>query len=53
MKYEKGGINGTKIWPFTKKNKIDKPLGKLVKKKRETKLTISVIKEGRYHYRSE
>ena len=28
-------INKTKIWFFEKKNKIDKPLARLAKKKRE------------------
>ena len=29
-------INNTKIWFFEKINKIDKPLARLIKKKRET-----------------
>jgi hypothetical protein len=41
-------INKTKNWFFQKSNKIDKPLGKLTKRQRETvsKLTKSEMKRG-------
>ena len=35
MKETIAKINKTKIWLFEKKNKIDKPLARLIKKKRE------------------
>ena len=44
MKETIENINKTKSWLFEKKNKIDKPLARLIKKKREknqiTKLEI-------------
>ena len=35
MKETIANINKTKSWFFKKKNKIDKPLARLIKKKRE------------------
>ena len=38
-------INKTKSWFFEKRNKIDKPLTRLIKKKRETSQIKSIRKE--------
>ena len=43
MKETKGKINKTKSWFFEKMNKIDKPLARLINKKRE-KTQINRIK---------
>ena len=40
-------INKTKSWLFEKINKIDKPLGRLIKKKRRIKSTKSEMKKER------
>ena len=40
-------INKTKSWLFAKINKIDKPLGRLIKKKRRIKSTKSEMKKER------
>ena len=40
-------INKTKSWFFEKINKIDKPLARLIKKKRRTKSTKSEMKKER------
>ena len=48
MKETTAKINKTKSWVFEKINKIDKPLARLIKKKRE-KTQINRIKIGRVH----
>ena len=40
-------INKTKSWFFEKRNKIDIPLGKLIKKNREKTLMNRIINEKR------
>ena len=41
-------INNTKIWFFEKINKIDKPLARLIKKKREnTQINRIEMKKGK------
>ena len=40
-------INKTKSWFFEKINKIDKPLARLIKKKRRIKSTKLEMKKGR------
>ena len=42
-------INKSRSWFFEKINKIDKPLSRLIKKKRGPKETQSEVKENRYH----
>ena len=43
-------INKTKSWFFEKINKIDKPLARLIKKKRRIKSTKLEMKKGGMHY---
>ena len=47
MKETIGRINKTKSWLFEKINKIDKPLARLIKKKRRIKLTKLEMKKER------
>ena len=48
MKETMAKINETKNWFFEKINKIDKPLARLIKRKRE-KTQINRIQIGRAH----
>ena len=41
-------INKTKSWFFEKMNKIDKPLARLIKKKRRIKSTTLEMKKERF-----
>ena len=47
MKETIAKINQTKSWFFEKINKIDKPLARLIKKKRRIKLTKLEMKKER------
>ena len=42
-------INKTKSWPFEKLKKIDKPLARLIKKKRRIKSTKLEMKKERFN----
>ena len=51
MKEKIAKINKTKSWFFEKINKIDKPLARLIKKKREKNLIIKLeMKKERLQY---
>ena len=47
MKETRVKINKTKSWFFEKMNKIDKPLARLIKKKRRIKSTKLEVKKER------
>ena len=47
MKETRVKINKTKSWFFEKMNKIDKPLARLIKKKRRIKSTKLEVKQER------
>ena len=46
MKETRVKINKTKKWFFEKINKIDKPLARLIKNKREKSTKLEIKKEG-------
>ena len=48
MKETRVKINKTKSWFFEKMNKIDKPLARLIKKKRRIKSTKLEMKKKRF-----